>query len=174
MAFACSQPMERTAGNPFIYIKFPAIGLGVNVAVLNFSSAWRLGRSASSAKELSHLKLVGGVAFICWSQPSAPVADRVLVRIAFRQILGVQSPTADCTQDRSLTRYCTACLRWRRRSLWTSMIPESVWSGAATEVSATVSQVSFELVIGSSGSWRKYPASTRSCKDWGAFLCIDR
>src|SRR5437879_6408328 len=29
------------AGNPFIYIKFPAIGLGLlNVAVLNFSSAW--------------------------------------------------------------------------------------------------------------------------------------
>lgn len=56
------------AGNPFIYIKFPAIGLGlINVAVLNFSSAWRARKERElSPKELSHLKLVGGFSLICW------------------------------------------------------------------------------------------------------------
>lgn len=56
------------AGNPFIYIKFPAIGLGlVNVAVLNLSSAWRERKKRDlSPKELSHLKLVGGLSLICW------------------------------------------------------------------------------------------------------------
>jgi hypothetical protein len=56
------------AGNPFIYIKFPAIGLGlINVAALNFSAAWRARKDRDlSPKELSHLKLVGGLSLICW------------------------------------------------------------------------------------------------------------
>jgi hypothetical protein len=56
------------AGNPFIYIKFPAIGLGlINVAVLNLSSAWRARKERDlSPKELSHLKRVGGFSLICW------------------------------------------------------------------------------------------------------------
>jgi hypothetical protein len=56
------------AGNPFIYIKFPAIALGViNVAALNFSTAWRARKERDlSPKELSHLKLVGGFSLVCW------------------------------------------------------------------------------------------------------------
>jgi hypothetical protein len=56
------------AGNPFIYIKFPAIGLGlINVAALNFSTAWKARKERDlSPKELSHLKLVGAFSLICW------------------------------------------------------------------------------------------------------------
>ena len=56
------------AGNPFIYIKFPAIALGlINVAALNFSSAWRARKERDlSPKELSRLKLVGGFSLACW------------------------------------------------------------------------------------------------------------
>src|SRR4029078_12458294 len=56
------------AGNPFIYIKFPASGRGlINVALLNFSSAWRARKDRElSLKELSHLRLVGGVSLMCW------------------------------------------------------------------------------------------------------------
>ena len=56
------------AGNPFIYIKFPAIALALmNVAALNFSSAWRARKERDlSPKELSHLKVVGGFSLVCW------------------------------------------------------------------------------------------------------------
>ena len=47
--------------------------------------------------------------------------------------------------------------------LCTFTIPLWVWSGEAMEVSMTASQVELEFVIGSTGSCRKYPASTRSC-----------
>ena len=56
------------AGNPFIYIKFPAIALGlINVAALNFSSAWKARKERDlSPKELSHLRVVGGFSLVCW------------------------------------------------------------------------------------------------------------
>lgn len=56
------------ARNPFIYIKFPAIGLGlINVAVLNFSAAWRARNERDlSPKELSQLKIFGGLSLACW------------------------------------------------------------------------------------------------------------
>ncbi len=55
-------------GNPFLYIKFPAIALGImNVAVLNSLSGWkaRTVRDLSS-REQSQLAVVGGVSLICW------------------------------------------------------------------------------------------------------------
>ena len=56
------------AGNPFIYIKFPAIALGlINAAALNFSSAWKARKDRElSPKEISHLKLAGGLSLVCW------------------------------------------------------------------------------------------------------------
>src|SRR6266853_4390228 len=55
-------------GNPFLYLKFPAIGLGlVNVLVLSRLPAWR----ARETRELSHgerlqLAVVGGISLACW------------------------------------------------------------------------------------------------------------
>ncbi len=55
-------------GNPFLYIKFPAIALGlVNVLVLNLSPAWRERRVRElSAREARQLALVGGTSLVCW------------------------------------------------------------------------------------------------------------
>ena len=55
-------------GNPFFYLKFPAIALGiVNVAVLNLSSAWRArGVRELSPREERHLALMGGASLACW------------------------------------------------------------------------------------------------------------
>src|SRR5215471_5218134 len=55
-------------GNPFLYIKFPAIGLGlVNVAVLRFSRAWREHRIRElSSGEQSKLAVFGGISLFCW------------------------------------------------------------------------------------------------------------
>lgn len=55
-------------GNPFLYIKFPAIGLGLlNVCVLNSSAAWRQRRTrALSAHEQSKLAVIGGISLFCW------------------------------------------------------------------------------------------------------------
>ena len=55
-------------GNPFIYIKFPAIALGlINVAALSFSTAWRARKERDlSPKELSQLKIFGGLSLACW------------------------------------------------------------------------------------------------------------
>jgi len=54
--------------NPFIYIKFPAIALGIlNVLALHFLPAWkaRLTRELSS-REQSQLSLFGGLSLACW------------------------------------------------------------------------------------------------------------
>ena len=55
-------------GNPFLYIKFPAIGLGLlNVAVQNSSEAWRQRRTCElSAHEQSKLAVIGGISLFCW------------------------------------------------------------------------------------------------------------
>ncbi len=55
-------------GNPFLYIKFPAIGLGLlNVVALNSVSAWRHRKTRElSAREQSKLAVIGGVSLFCW------------------------------------------------------------------------------------------------------------
>ncbi len=54
--------------NPFVYIKFPAIALGlVNVAALNFSTAWKDHKIRElSAPEQSQLTIFGGISLFCW------------------------------------------------------------------------------------------------------------
>ncbi len=55
-------------GNPFLYLKFPAIGLGlVNVLVLSRLPAWRdrATRELSQGERLQ-LALVGGISLACW------------------------------------------------------------------------------------------------------------
>jgi hypothetical protein len=56
------------AGNPFIYIKFPAIGLGiVNVAVLNSMTAWKQRNIRElSTRERTQLAVIGGISLTCW------------------------------------------------------------------------------------------------------------
>ncbi len=55
-------------GNPFLYIKFPSIALGLcNVAALNTLPAWKERRTrAPLAHEQSRLALAGGVSLACW------------------------------------------------------------------------------------------------------------
>jgi len=55
-------------GNPFIYIKFPAIALGLlNVAVLNFLPAWKEHRTRQlTLREQSNLRLLGGISLFSW------------------------------------------------------------------------------------------------------------
>ena len=55
-------------GNPFLYIKFPAIGLGlVNVAALNYIPAWKQHRCRDlSPREQRTLAIFGGVSLACW------------------------------------------------------------------------------------------------------------
>jgi hypothetical protein len=55
-------------GNPFLYIKFPMIALGLlNVAALNFSSAWKARHERElSIKEESRLRIAGGFSLLCW------------------------------------------------------------------------------------------------------------
>ena len=55
-------------GNPFIYIKFPAIGLGLlNVVALNSLSAWKQHKVRElSSREQSKLALIGGISLSCW------------------------------------------------------------------------------------------------------------
>lgn len=66
------------AGNPFLAIKFGAIGLGmVNVALLRASKVWREHRSRElSEDEQSRLAVFGGVSLFCWV--SAMVAARMI------------------------------------------------------------------------------------------------
>jgi hypothetical protein len=55
-------------GNPFLYVKFPAIGLGLlNVGVLQLLPAWRA-RAARplTARERQQLAAAGGVSLTCW------------------------------------------------------------------------------------------------------------
>ena len=55
-------------GNPFIFIKFPAIALGlINVLALNRSPAWQArGVRELSRKENRQLAMMGGVSLACW------------------------------------------------------------------------------------------------------------
>jgi hypothetical protein len=67
---ACLLATKATeyVGNPFLYIKFPAIALGIlNVAALNFSPAWRERnlRELSSREQLQ-LQIAGGMSLACW------------------------------------------------------------------------------------------------------------
>jgi hypothetical protein len=55
-------------GNPFLYIKFPAIALGLlNVAVLNFLPAWKEHRTRElSSREQFELRVIGGISLFSW------------------------------------------------------------------------------------------------------------
>jgi hypothetical protein len=55
-------------GNPFLYIKFPAIALGVtNVLVLKSSAAWKEHKTRElSAPEQSKLAVIGGISLFSW------------------------------------------------------------------------------------------------------------
>jgi hypothetical protein len=55
-------------GNPFVYIKFPAIFLGIlNVVILNSSSAWKEHKMRElSQREQSSLAVFGGISLLCW------------------------------------------------------------------------------------------------------------
>ena len=55
-------------GNPFLFIKFPAIALGlVNVLVLQRSQAWRArGTRELSQGERRRLAVMGGLSLACW------------------------------------------------------------------------------------------------------------
>jgi hypothetical protein len=55
-------------GNPFLLIKFPAIGLGLlNVAVLGRTRAWRdRGSRELSDGETRQLAVMGGLSLTCW------------------------------------------------------------------------------------------------------------
>ena len=65
-------------GNPFLYIKFSAIGLGLlNVIALNFLSAWKARKTRElSAREQSQLAAIGGISLACWL--SAITAGRMI------------------------------------------------------------------------------------------------
>jgi len=54
--------------NPFLYIKFPAIGLGLlNVVALNSLSAWKQHKVREpSLRERSKLAVIGGISLFCW------------------------------------------------------------------------------------------------------------
>lgn len=56
------------AGNPFLYIKFPAIALGVlNVVALNFSSGWKARKTREPlSHERRHLAIAGALSLACW------------------------------------------------------------------------------------------------------------
>jgi hypothetical protein len=55
-------------GNPFLYIKFPAIALGLlNVAALNSLPAWKQHRIRDlSSQEQHKLAVFGGISLLCW------------------------------------------------------------------------------------------------------------
>ena len=55
-------------GNPFLYIKFPAIGLGIlNVLVLKSLPAWKEHKIRElSGRERSTLAAFGGLSLFCW------------------------------------------------------------------------------------------------------------
>jgi hypothetical protein len=56
------------SGNPFLYVKFPAIAFGVvNVAVLQFLPAWKARATRDlSPRERGQLAIAGGVSLLCW------------------------------------------------------------------------------------------------------------
>jgi hypothetical protein len=55
-------------GNPFLFIKFPAIGLGIlNVVALNSLPAWKQHKMRElSAREQSKLAVIGGISLFSW------------------------------------------------------------------------------------------------------------
>ncbi len=55
-------------GNPFLYIKFPAIGLGIlNIIVLSSLSAWKERKIRElTSRERSQLAVAGGISLLCW------------------------------------------------------------------------------------------------------------
>lgn len=55
-------------GNPFLYIKFPAISLGlVNVVALNCLPAWKQHQTRElSTREQKSLAVFGGISLVCW------------------------------------------------------------------------------------------------------------
>jgi len=67
---ACLLATKATeyVGNPFLFIKFPAIGLGIlNVIALNFLPAWKEHkRRELSSNEESKLAVMGGISLFCW------------------------------------------------------------------------------------------------------------
>ena len=56
------------AGNPFLFIKFPAIALGLlNAAILSFLPAWRARNSRQPLlREERQLAVAGGTSLVCW------------------------------------------------------------------------------------------------------------
>ena len=54
--------------NPFLYIKFPAIALGLaNIAALNLSTAWKAHKLRDlSSREQRTLSVFGGISLACW------------------------------------------------------------------------------------------------------------
>lgn len=64
--------------NPFLLIKFPAIGLGlINVLVVGRLPAWReMAQREPSARERGQLAAAGGVSLACWS--TALAAGRMI------------------------------------------------------------------------------------------------
>jgi hypothetical protein len=65
-------------GNPFLYVKFPAIVLGlVNVAVLSCLPAWRERHERGpSLREERQLAIAGGISLVCWT--TAITAGRMI------------------------------------------------------------------------------------------------
>lgn len=55
-------------GNPFLYIKFPAIGAGLlNVVALHSLSAWKQHKMRElTLREQSKLAVFGGISLFCW------------------------------------------------------------------------------------------------------------
>jgi hypothetical protein len=55
-------------GNPFFYIKFPAIGMGIlNVIALSYLPAWKQHSVRElSRSEQSTLAVFGGISLVCW------------------------------------------------------------------------------------------------------------
>jgi hypothetical protein len=55
-------------GNPFLYLKFPAIGLGIlNILILNFLPGWKDRKIRDlSPREQSQLAVAGGISLFCW------------------------------------------------------------------------------------------------------------
>jgi hypothetical protein len=56
------------ADNPFLYIKFAAIVVGIlNVGVFQFSSAWKQHKTRElTAREHAKLAVMGGISLCCW------------------------------------------------------------------------------------------------------------
>ena len=56
------------SGNPFLYVKFPAIAVGLfNVAVLQFLPAWKARATRElSPRERGQLAVAGGISLLCW------------------------------------------------------------------------------------------------------------